>query len=74
MITNIIFRRSDSPITSDKPHYENVPFEVPSSWVWTTVGEISQSILYGVSESAKSQGTYRLLRITDIPVGGINLS
>ena len=41
MITNIIFRRSDSPITSDKSHYENVPFEVPSSWVWTTLGEIS---------------------------------
>ena len=40
MITNIIFRRSDSPMTSDKPHYENVPFEVPSSWVWTTLGEI----------------------------------
>ena len=72
MITNIIFRRSDSPITSDKPHYENVPFEVPSSWVWTTVGEISQSILYGVSESAKSQGTYRLLRITDIQDNKVN--
>lgn len=26
--------------TSDKPHYENVPFEVPSSWAWTTLGEI----------------------------------
>ena len=72
MITNIIFRRSDSPITSDKPHYENVPFEVPSSWVWTTVGDISQSILYGVSESAKSQGTYRLLRITDIQDNKVN--
>ena len=59
-------------LTSDKPHYENVPFEVPSSWVWTTVGEISQSILYGVSESAKSQGTYRLLRITDIQDNKVN--
>ena len=29
--------------TSDKPHYENVPFEVPSSWVWTTVGDIAES-------------------------------
>ena len=58
--------------TSDKPHYENVPFEEPSSWVWTTVGEISQSILYGVSESAKSQGTYRLLRITDIQDNKVN--
>ena len=27
----------------DKPHYENVPFEVPSSWVWTTIGDIAES-------------------------------
>ena len=27
--------------TTDTPHYEQVPFEVPSSWVWTTLGEIS---------------------------------
>ena len=26
--------------TSDTPHYENVPFEVPQSWCWTTLGEI----------------------------------
>ena len=67
-----IKRPKKSKATSDKPHYENVPFEVPSSWVWTTVGEISQSILYGVSESAKSQGTYRLLRITDIQDNKVN--
>ena len=30
--------------TSDKPHYENVPFEVPSSWVWTTLSEITSII------------------------------
>ncbi|WP_280230513.1 restriction endonuclease subunit S, partial [Bacteroides fragilis] len=47
-------------------HYENVPFEVPSSWAWATVNDISKSILYGVSESAKSEGKYKLLRITDI--------
>ena len=67
-----IKRPKKSKATSDKPHYENVPFEVPSSWVWTTVCEISQSILYGVSESAKSQGTYRLLRITDIQDNKVN--
>ena len=43
-----------------------MPFEVPSSWVWTTVNSISKSILYGVSESAKASGKYKLLRITDI--------
>ena len=25
---------------SDMPHYGNVPFEVPSNWGWTTLGEI----------------------------------
>jgi len=43
-----------------------VPFEIPSSWEWTTINAISKSILYGVSESAKTNGKYRLLRITDI--------
>ena len=35
-----IKRPKKTKTTSDKPHYENVPFEVPSSWVWTTLGEI----------------------------------
>ena len=26
------------------PHYENVPFEVPSSWEWTTIEEICSKI------------------------------
>ena len=27
---------------SDKPHYENVPFEIPESWEWVTLGEIGK--------------------------------
>ena len=61
-----IKRSKKSAKTSDTPHYENVPFEIPRSWVWATVNDISKSILYGVSESAKSEGKYKLLRITDI--------
>ena len=61
-----IKRSKKSTKTSDTPHYENVPFEIPSSWEWTTINDISKSILYGVSESAKTNGKYRLLRITDI--------
>ena len=59
-------RPKKSAKASDTPHYENVPFEVPEGWVWTTVSDISKSILYGVSESAKTKGKYKLLRITDI--------
>ena len=61
-----IKRAKKSAKFSDTPHYENVPFEVPEGWVWTTVSDISKSILYGVSESAKPAGKYKLLRITDI--------
>ena len=25
---------------SDTPHYENVPFEIPDNWVWTTLSEV----------------------------------
>ena len=58
---------------SDTPHYENeVPFEVPESWEWATIGEIASSILYGVSESAKETGQYKLLRITDIQNNKVN--
>lgn len=52
--------------TIHTPHYAQVPFEIPDSWEWTTVNDISKSILYGVSESAKAEGRYKLLRITDI--------
>ena len=31
-----------------KSHYENVPFEIPENWVWTTLGEISN---YGQCEN-----------------------
>ena len=36
-----IKKSKKSTKASDTPHYEQVPFEVPSSWVWTTLGEIS---------------------------------
>ncbi len=68
-----IKRPKRSKAACDKPHYENeVPFEVPESWEWTTIGEISSSILYGVSESAKETGQYKLLRITDIQNNKVN--
>ena len=50
-----------APITD-----EEKPFEIPESWEWCRVADIANSILYGVSESAKPNGRYKLLRITDI--------
>ena len=39
-------KRSKKSAASDTSHYENVPFEIPKGWVWTTLGEISN---YGES-------------------------
>ena len=39
-----IKRSKKSKVPSDTPHYENVPFEVPSSWMWTTIEEICSKI------------------------------
>ena len=35
--------------TSDTPKSENPPFEIPSSWEWTTLGEISSFLSRGKS-------------------------
>ena len=64
-----IKRSKKSAASSDKPHY---PLEIPNNWVWTTIGEIASTILYGVSESAKESGTFKLLRITDIQNNRVN--
>ena len=50
-----------SPITD-----EEKPFEIPKGWEWVRLESLSSDILYGVSESAKENGKYKLLRITDI--------
>ena len=39
-----IKRSKKSAKTSDTPHYQNVPFEVPDNWVWTTVENICSKI------------------------------
>ena len=37
-------KKSKSSRTTDTPHYENVPFEVPDGWGWTTVENICSKI------------------------------
>ena len=58
---------------SYKPHYEQVPFEVPSSWEWTTLGEISnygECSNYKVSEININDWT---LELEDIEKGSAKI-
>ena len=36
-----IKRTKKTAKTSDTPHYENVPFEVPEGWVWCKLGDLA---------------------------------
>ena len=58
-------------IKKEKPLSEinknEIPFELPESWVWTRLGEMCYRIHYGFNASAKKEKDgVRLLRITDI--------
>ena len=44
---------------------------LPSSWVWTRLGEICLDSQYGWTTSASKEGTLHLLRTTDITSGNI---
>ena len=53
--------------TSDKPHYENVPFEVPSSWVWSTVNEINMYNSKNVDPAKQKENTFELYSVPIFP-------
>ena len=53
---------------------DEIPCKIPVDWQWTRLKSISTEILYGVSESAKKEGKYKLLRITDIQNDKVNWS
>ena len=54
--------------TSDTPHYENVPFEIPSSWEWCKLGDLV-SFLGGFaykSNTYVSSSDWQVIRIGNI--------
>ena len=61
-----IKRSKKSAQTSDKPHYENVPFEVPAGWKWTEVASFTYDLLYGTSEKSSNEGSVPVLRMGNI--------
>ena len=70
-----IKRSKKSAKTSDTPHYENVPFEVPDNWAWTTLGEICLFLSRGKSPKySDSDKTYPVFaQKCNLKEGGISL-
>ena len=58
---------------SDTPHYENVPFEVPSSWVWCKLEDYVKSVTDGDHQAPpKSDIGIPFLVISDVAKGKLN--
>ena len=70
-----IKKSKKSAKTSDTPHYENVPFEVPEGWVWTTLEEICLFLSRGKSPKySDTDKTYPVFaQKCNLKEGGISL-
>ena len=45
---------------------DEIPFDIPESWEWVRLADVSENIHYGYTASANAIGDCKLLRITDI--------
>jgi hypothetical protein len=70
-----IKKSKKSAKTSDTPHYENVPFEIPNSWVWTTLGSVCNfENGFAFSSDDYKQTGVPLIRISNISDNTIDLN
>ena len=67
-----IKKNKKSTKASDTPHYENVPFEVPESWVWTTFGNVCKKLTDGShNPPPKRSNGYTVISAQNIKNGKI---
>ena len=71
-----IKRSKKSAKTADTPHYENVPFEVPESWVWCNITNVTYKITDGTHNSPINTpiGDYKYITAKNIKSTGISLN
>ena len=65
-------KKSKKTVSSDTPHYENVPFEVPKGWVWTTFGNFCKKLTDGShNPPPKRSNGYTVISAQNIKNGKI---
>ena len=67
-----IKRSKKTAKTSDTPHYENVPFDVPESWVWCKIEDIGEVITGNTPSKDKVEyygGNIPFFKPTDLEQG-----
>lgn len=65
----------EGEIKNEKPLPEitedEIPFEIPETWMWVRWGDLSQSIQYGYNAPAQQTGRAKMVRISDIQDGKV---
>ena len=75
VIKNGKIKRSKKSASSDTSPYENVPFEIPESWVWTKIGNVCETCLGKMLDKQKNQGLLQpYLRNVNVRWGKFDLS
>ena len=73
---SVIFRRDNSYYEMvdgiERCIDDELPFEIPDSWEWTTIGTTCTNIQYGSSRKSESTGTMAVLRMGNIQNGRID--
>ena len=52
---------------------DEIPFDIPDSWAWTSVGEVCTNIQYGSSQKSSQTGKIAVLRMGNLQNGRIVL-
>lgn len=62
----------EGKIKKEKPlaPIEEVPFEIPESWEWTTIGDFTGDLKYGTAEKSLPEGRVAVLRMGNITRDG----
>ena len=67
-------KKTKASATTDTPHYQNTPFDIPNSWQWVKLGEIANLCGGYAFKSTDIKGSvgYRVIRISDITLQGLS--
>ena len=74
---SIIYRRDNSYYEKldgvERCIDDELPFDIPDSWAWTSVGEVCTNIQYGSSQKSSPTGKIAVLRMGNLQNGRIVL-
>ena len=74
---SVIFRRDNSYYEKldgvERCIDDELPFDIPDSWAWTSVGEVCTNIQYGSSQKSSPTGKIAVLRMGNLQNGRIVL-